>query len=141
MSDNPSNDAPPPQRYEQAAPPPQQPTKGSGLAVAALVLGIIAVVFFWTVLGGILFGLLALILGIVASGRAKRGQARGRGMAIIGAILGVLGLLGSIAVITFLGALFGGEDFSNLRDCLADAGSDQAKIQQCQQDFQSDVQN
>ncbi|MFF4697831.1 DUF4190 domain-containing protein [Streptomyces chattanoogensis] len=76
------------------APAPQQAR--NGLGVAALVLGIIGTLsgipmfLFW--LAGPL-GLLALIFGIVGMGRAKKGQATNKGVAVTGTILGVLALI------------------------------------------------
>ena len=55
------------------------------------VLGILALLLSWTILGGVVLGLLAIILGWVASRRARRGLASGRGMAITGIVLGVVG--------------------------------------------------
>jgi hypothetical protein len=112
------------------------------MAIAALVLGILAILTFFLLIGG-LFGLIALILGIIAAGRARRGVARGRGMAITGAVLGLLGLIGAIAIIA-IGASFINshkDEINNLRSCLDDAGQDQAKVAQCQREFQGDVQN
>ncbi|KOU00533.1 hypothetical protein ADK86_14175 [Streptomyces sp. NRRL F-5755] len=77
--------------------PPQQAAR-NGLGIAALVLGLIGLLsgliplFFW--LAGIL-GLLALIFGLVGLGRAKRGQATNKGVAITGTIFGVLALIAS----------------------------------------------
>lgn len=45
------------------------------MGVAALTLGLIGAVLFWTVLGGVVLGLLALIFGIVGYRRGKRGEA------------------------------------------------------------------
>ncbi|MEF3116924.1 DUF4190 domain-containing protein [Streptomyces chrestomyceticus] len=79
--------------------PPQQAAR-NGLGIAALALGIIGILsgliplLFW--LAGIL-GVLALIFGLVGLGRAKRGQATNRGVALTGTILGVLALLASVA--------------------------------------------
>ncbi len=78
------------------ATPPTRPS--SGLAIAALVLGIIAVLGFWIPGVGIGLGLIALIFGIVAWVKAGKGSAGGLGMAITGTILGGLALLGGIAV-------------------------------------------
>ena len=82
-------------------PAPVTPTKGAGLAVAALVLGIIG-----ALMGLIpLFGFLAIILGVVGLvlgvlGRSK--QRTGRGMALAGVILSVvaigLGIFGMVTV-------------------------------------------
>lgn len=71
------------------APIPAPPTKAhtSGLAIAALVLGLL-----WV--GGI-GSILALVFGVIAIGQIKRseGQITGRGMALAGAILGGLGVV------------------------------------------------
>ena len=146
MSDNP----PPPPPY--SAPPPQDPygqggyaqqpeKKGSGLAIAALVLGILALLLCWTVFGGIIFGLIAIVLGLIASSRAKKGLAGGRGMAIIGLILGVLGLLIAIGFIVVAAVFLNSDSAQNLQDCLSNAGSDQTAQQQCQDDFRDKLTN
>ncbi|MFI8996059.1 DUF4190 domain-containing protein [Streptomyces sp. NPDC053542] len=78
----------------------------NGLGIAALVLGVIGVLsgliplLFW--FAGTL-GLLALIFGLVGRGRAKRGQATNKGVALAGVLLGIAGLILSVvgAVITF----------------------------------------
>jgi hypothetical protein len=110
-------DLPPPEGPPQSArptptitptPPPGSPAPihltvhkaGNGLAVAALVLGIVGVVvglipLFFVVAW--VCGLLALIFGLI--GRSKRRQER-RGMALAGAILGVVAIaVGVVGVI------------------------------------------
>ncbi|WP_175407155.1 DUF4190 domain-containing protein [Streptomyces sp. TRM64462] len=85
---------------------PTQQSARNGLGIAALVLGIIGTVsgliplFFW--LAGIL-GLIALILGLVGRGRAKRGEATNKGVALTGTLLGLAALILSVvgAVITY----------------------------------------
>lgn len=124
MSSYPSYDAP-----QQSRP------LGSGMAIAALVLGILALVTFWTAVGGIVLGLIAIILGVVALRRVRRGAAAGRGMAIAGVVLGTIGLLLGLA----WAALFVWVFNSNLADCLADAGNDQAQVEKCRNDFQRDL--
>jgi hypothetical protein len=128
---------------DYAAQPAQQPAArpGAGLAITALIFGILALLLFWSVVGGILFGLVALILGPIASGRAKRGQASGRGMALTGAILGLLGLLGSIAVAALFGVVFFKSGAKNYTDCVNDANGDNAKIQKCVDEFQKDLED
>jgi hypothetical protein len=73
----------------------QQGTQTNGLAVASLVLGILGVVLFWTVWGGVILGVLAIVFGAVGRGRANRG-APNKGMATAGLVLGIVGLVGSI---------------------------------------------
>ncbi len=67
----------------------QQASAGtSGLAVASLVLGIL-----W--LGG--FGsLLAVIFGAVGLKQTKDGVKGGRGLAVAGLVLGIIGVVGAI---------------------------------------------
>ncbi|KIZ19153.1 DUF4190 domain-containing protein [Streptomyces natalensis] len=82
------------QSAPMGAPAPQ--AARNGLGVAALVLGIIGFLsglpmfLFW--LAGPL-GLLALIFGIVGTGRAKKGQATNKGAAITGTVLGALAIV------------------------------------------------
>ncbi len=111
-----------------------------GLAVASLVLGIIGVLTSWILIGGLL-GLVALILGFVALGKAKRGEAGGRGMAIGGIVTGAIALLITIGIVA-LGASFlaeNSEEFSNLTECVEAANNDQTKIRACQDDFRRQV--
>ncbi|KAA8890534.1 DUF4190 domain-containing protein [Nocardia colli] len=113
----------------------QESPKGKGLAITALVLGIIALLSFWTLVGGYLFGAFAVIFGIVALVKTRSGRAGGAGMAITGLILGALGLIGAI-VVTVVGYSFfvnsGGKDFV---DCVNKAGGDQSKVDQCEREW------
>ncbi|MGY0017984.1 DUF4190 domain-containing protein [Streptomyces sp. YJ-C3] len=88
------------QQHPQYPPfqPPQQPQQQiarNGLGTAALILGIIGAlsglipIMFW--LAGVL-GVVALILGLTGRGRAKRGEATNKGVALAGVILAVLSL-------------------------------------------------
>lgn len=110
-----------------------------GMAIAALVLGILALLSSWTVVGGIALGLVALVLGVLAARKAARGLADGRGMGIAGAVLGGLALVISVVVIVAGVAFFNSDTGKKLRDCISQAGNDQAAQQQCQQQFADDV--
>jgi len=66
--------------------------RGNGLAIAALVCGLVGLLLVPVVLGP-----LALIFGLVALNRAKQGAPH-RGMAIAGVVLGVV----DIALFVFL---------------------------------------
>jgi hypothetical protein len=124
---------------------PGQPTwqrpPGRGLAVTALVMGILALLSCWTVLGGILFGLAALVFGVIATTKARRGTGTGGGMAMAGLVLGLLGLIAAIVLIVIGVNVFvnsGGKDYL---DCVRNANGDQAKIEKCRQDFNQTLQN
>lgn len=120
--------------------PPAQPR--NGLGVAALVLGILAIVTCFTAVGGVLLGVLAVIFGVVGVRRAGRGAATNRGVALAGTITGALGLiLGAVFVVLFVvaGNFFfsvGGGDYVS---CLQRANGDQTAIGQCAQQFQQQV--
>lgn len=79
---------------------PQQPV-GKGLAITALVLGIVAVVFSFLPFIGLPVGLAAVIVGII--GMTRKGAAKP--MPLIGAILGGLGVIISI-IVMIVAAMF-----------------------------------
>ncbi len=82
------------------APPPRG---GAGMAIASMVLGIVSLVLFCIWWLAIPCAILAVILGIVARGKANRGEAEGRGMATAGIICGAIAIL--LAVLLVAGAL------------------------------------
>jgi tetrahydrodipicolinate N-succinyltransferase len=112
---------------------------GGGMATAALVLGILALITCWTVIGGVLLGLLAVIFGIIGLRRANRGLALGRGRAIAGIILGVLSIVVAGVLIAAGLSLLNSDEGKNLQSCLKDAGSNQSQVQQCQDEFRDKV--
>lgn len=121
----------------------QQPyqRRGSGMATAAMVLGIIALVLCWTIFGGIILGLIAVILGAIAYRRARRGEADGQGRALAGLITGGIGILLAGALIAIGVSILNTPSVKNLRTCLNNAGSDQSAVQQCQQQFRNNIGN
>jgi len=84
------------QPYGYAPPPPPRPAP-QGLAITSLVLGIIAFVTGWIPVWGILIGLVAILLGVIAL--AKR---QTKGMAITGIITGALGAIASAFMLAFV---------------------------------------
>ena len=64
----------------------------NGLGTAALVLGILGVIFSWAYIFGIVMNVLAIIFGGVGISRAKKGVATNRGTALAGLVLGIVGL-------------------------------------------------
>lgn len=110
----PTSDVPrPPSPY--VPPPPaaaQGPSESAGLATAALVCGLAGLVVFIFLAPSVV----ALVLGLIA---ARRARARphpgdGRGRAIAGWILGIVGILGFVAVV--ITAIVVEEDDSSVRD-------------------------
>jgi hypothetical protein len=130
---------PPPQPYSGFTPPPTGPR--NGLGITALVLAIIGLMFCWSVAGGIILGLCAIIIGFVGRGRVKRGEATNGGVAIAGIVLGFLAIIVSLIFIPIWIGVFdnlGGTDYV---DCVAKAGSNQQAIQQCADQFRHRVEN
>ncbi|GAB2933212.1 hypothetical protein GCM10027047_32050 [Rhodococcus aerolatus] len=117
--------------------PPASPR--NGLGVAALVLGILAILTSFTVIGGVLLGLLAVVLGFVGRGRAKKGQATNGGVALAGIITGLVGLVLGILLVVVGVSLFNSSGGSDFISCVNDAGGDQAKVQQCTDEFSSQL--
>lgn len=80
------------------------PPRNEGAAIAAMVTGIVGVVFC-----GIVLGVVALVLGITSRGKIQKsnGQLTGGGMALAGIILGAFDIVAGIAFI----ALFSGGAF------------------------------
>ena len=110
----------------------------NGLGIAALVLGILGLLTSLFVIGGAL-GLIAIILGVMGLGRVKRGEATNRGMAIAGIVLGVLSVLLAALVAFGVATFLNSEEFSTVRECLSEAGNDQAAIDACGEQFQTEV--
>jgi hypothetical protein len=75
-----------------------RPVRRSGIAVAALVLGVLAIPLALTVYLGVIAGLIGLLLGLIGVIRTRPGRATGRGMAIAGAVTGLIGLVMAIAL-------------------------------------------
>ena len=128
------------QAYGQQPPFGTAPVRGmrNGLGVAALVLGILALLGGLFVVGGLL-GLVAIGVGIAGRRRARRGEASNGGMALAGIVLGALGLLLSVAIAVGVSQLIDPEQIGDLSDCLAGAGDDRAAQEQCQRDFEDDL--
>jgi hypothetical protein len=112
----------------------------SGMGVAALVLGILAVLTSWTVIGGVLLGLLAVVFGAIGRARVNRGEASNGGVALSGLVLGLIGVVLAVVLIA-VGATFVShhkKQINNLQACLNNATT-QAQQNSCNQQFQNSV--
>jgi Domain of unknown function (DUF4190) len=127
---------PPPQPYIGYAPPPAAPK--NGLGIAALVIAIIGL---FTVFGGLLLGVVAVILGFIGWGRARRGEATNAGVAIAGIVLGFLGIILSIVAIFIVVSFFNNVGGTDYVDCLSRAGNDEQEMQQCADQFRDRIEN
>jgi hypothetical protein len=107
----------------------------NGFGIAALLLGLLALLLCWTILGGIIFGILALIFGLLGRGRAKRGEATNGGQAIAGVVLGVIGGLIAIGLIAIGVSLLNSPAGRSYQQCVQQSNYDPAKIEQCASEF------
>jgi hypothetical protein len=119
--------------------PPAAPK--NGLGIAALVVVILSLPAVLTVFGGFVLGLVAIVLGVIGYRRAKKGVATNGGIAIAGAIIGLLGIVLNAALIAFgvWGFLqVGGGDYF---DCMQQAGNDTSAQVQCEDEFRGNLEN
>ncbi|MEJ7596560.1 MAG: DUF4190 domain-containing protein [Kofleriaceae bacterium] len=82
--------------------PPVQHAQGNGLAVAGLVLGIVALVFFWIPFLNWILAILAIIFGAVGNSKANKIGGKGKGMAIAGLVMGILGAILGVVFVMFI---------------------------------------
>jgi hypothetical protein len=108
------------------------------LGIASLVTAIIALL---SVVGGVVLGVVAVILGFMGWGKAKRGQATNGGVAVAGIVLGFLSIIEAVVVIGLFIWGFGEVGGTDYIDCLSQAGSDQEAVQQCADQFTSNLED
>ena len=80
-------------------PPPREWRNGFG--VTALVVGIVSVLFLCTLIP-VPLGIVAVIFGVLGLGRARRGEADNRGMAIAGLVMGGVATAVVVAILVMI---------------------------------------
>lgn len=128
---------PPPQYggYGGYPVPPPANMPRNGLGTAALILAIVGLVLCWSIAGGVILGLCAVIIGFVARGRVKRGEATNGGVAVAGIVLGVVAIIAGLVFIPIYIGLFDQVGGSDYVDCLSRAGNDTEAQQRCADEF------
>jgi hypothetical protein len=80
--------------------------KTSGISVAAMILGIVGIVFLWAPFLGGVSSLLGIIFGAIGLSHIKKNpNLSGRGMAVTGLVCGIIGIAAWIIFIITIGAL------------------------------------
>jgi len=130
--------APPTPYWDPAAAP---MTPRNGLGVAALIVGVCALIGSFSIAGGIVLGIVAVILGFVGRGRVKRGEATNGGVATAGIVLGVLGIIAGLIFVAIWVGLFKEVGAGGYFDCLQQAGEDRALVEQCANEFRQSVED
>jgi uncharacterized membrane protein len=110
------------------------------LGTTALVTAIVGLIVCWSVLGGVAFGVIAIIVGVSARGRVKRGEATNGSVATSGIALGVLAVVVSLAVIPIWVRLYQEVDAPAYVDCVAKT-SDQQGAEKCAEELRQRVQD
>jgi hypothetical protein len=93
-------------QYPVQPQPPAPPPAQNGMGVAAFVLGLLGLLFsFIPVIGVIAWPMVitGLVLGLVGLGRAKRGRATNKGLAVASIVLSALGLVVCVAWVVLFG--------------------------------------
>lgn len=129
----------PPQQSYYGYPPPAAPR--NGLGIASLVLAIVALVTVWSVFGGLVLGIAAVVTGFLGWSRVRRRQADNGGVAIAGIVLGSLGIVVGLAFIGVWVALWKDAGGDTYFDCLQRAGTDRGRQEQCADQFREKVQD
>lgn len=118
------------------------PTGSDGLAITAMILGILAVVFSWIPFLGILAaigGIVAIVLGGVAMGRVKKSGRPGRGMAVTGLVTGIVSVLFAtlvtIGMFTFFRDIGGWGPFQDYAECMEETGDQQMCDEQLEEEL------
>jgi len=104
----------PPPPYGSPPPPYGAPPPTNGMATAALVIGIIAALAVFTLIGAFVAfvpGVTAVVLGILGLQRAGRTpDGRGRGLAIAGIVLGALATVASLVAFAVVAVFVASSD-------------------------------
>ncbi len=131
---------PPPQPYGgYGYAPPSAPR--NGLGVTALVIAVVALLSSFSVVGGIVLGIAAVVIGFAGRSRVKRGEANNGGVALAGVILGFVAMIVGLAFIAVWVGVFKEVGAGDYIDCLQKAGQNQSEIQQCADRFKQSVEN
>lgn len=119
--------------YGGAPPYGPAPAAGSGsnpMAIVALVLGILSIPLSCFYGFGIILGIVAIVLGVIAGRKAKAGQAGQGGLARAGLITGIVGVVVGVVVLVLVAVGF---SFLNSTDC-NDPNLSQQEVQTCLQE-------
>ncbi|TPG32208.1 DUF4190 domain-containing protein [Mycolicibacterium hodleri] len=113
----------------------------NGTGTAALVVAMAGLVLCWSVVGGIVCGVVAVILGLLGRGHASRGEADNGGIATAGTALGVVAIVASVASAVIWASAWRDSGGNDYLDCATRAGSDQKAVQACTDKWLNEIQN
>ena len=140
MSGYPGGYAPPPQP-SGAYPAVSSAPRKDGLGISALIVAILGLLFSWSVVGGFVLGIVAVILGFAGRGRVKSGEASNGGVALAGIVLGALAVVVSLIFIAIWYGAFSDIGGTDYLDCLSKAGSNPKAVDGCANQFQDHLES
>jgi len=123
--------------YYQAAPAAPK----NGLGIAALVVAVIGLLGSFTIVFGILAGVVAVILGVIGRSRVKSGAANNGGVALAGIVLGVIAIIVSLVFIPIYVGLFKDIGAGGYLECLQRAGQNSTAVEQCSDELRQTMSN
>ncbi|WP_428340016.1 DUF4190 domain-containing protein [Mycobacterium sp.] len=121
--------------------PPTPVDPKNGLGIAALVLAVIGLFSVATVFAPIVLGAVAVVIGVGARGRVRRGVADNGGVAIAGIVLGGLAIVVGLAFIAFWSTVWKDVRGGDYIDCIQKAAENQVAQQHCADQFRHTVQD
>jgi hypothetical protein len=98
-------------------------SQSNGFAVAALVLGIVSLVLFFTIWLPFLLGTLAIVFGALGIGKAGKLGGRQKGLAIAGLVCGAVGIVAAILFIVLIVNTVNDPSFQDVINSLVQSAS------------------
>jgi len=105
----------------------------------ALVLAMLALLFSWSIIGGVVGGLIAVVLGFAGRTRAARGEADNGPIANAGIGLGALAVVVGVAFVPIWIGFFSEAGMGDYVRCMQQAGTDRAAQTQCENTFRERI--
>ncbi|MCV7422772.1 DUF4190 domain-containing protein [Mycobacterium yunnanensis] len=112
----------------------------NGTGTAALAVAVAGLALCWSVLGGLVCGVVALILGGVGRARATRREADNGPVAAAGMALGTVAVVASVAFAVIWGLAWRDSGGAAYVDCAVKAGDDRAAAQACTDEWVNGLQ-
>lgn len=127
------------QYYGGPAPPPVPAVpRKNWIGSTALAVAVVGLAMCWSVLGGVLLGALAIVMGFVGRGRVTHSEADNRTVATSGIALGVLAIIVSLAIIPAWMRLAREVEMTTYLECSAKA-TDQDGARRCADGLQERI--
>lgn len=124
-------------------PPPQQRPQSNGVAIAALVCGILALMLSWIPVINVLaliLGVVAIVTGVMGIRRAGLPGLGQKGLAVGGLVTGVIAVLLSLLILIGLAGLIADPEFREFFDQLEEGEDPQEIIEDLQRRIEEEQQ-